>query len=64
VRRSWGAVCSPIPANGRAGNGFGEGTGAAFRDWWNRFSRDYDVRANVGVPGEVYGKYSTNFGTQ
>lgn len=43
---------------------FGEGTGASFRDWWARIAREYDVRANVGVPGEVYGKYGTTFGTQ
>lgn len=43
---------------------FGEGTGAAFREWWDRIGKEYDVRANVGVPGEVYQKYGTTFGTQ
>ena len=41
-----------------------EGTGAQFKDWWRGISQNYDVRANLGIPGSVYGKYGTNFGTQ
>lgn len=41
-----------------------EGTGSAFRDWWQRIGSQYDVRANIGVSGDVYKKYGTNFGTR
>lgn len=36
----------------------------AFVDWWKRISAKYDVRANLGIPGEEYGKYGTTFGNQ
>lgn len=41
-----------------------EGTGAVFAPWWRQIGEQYDVRANVGVPGSVYGKYGTTFGTR
>lgn len=41
-----------------------QATGAAFRDWWAGIMDRYNVRANLGVPGEEYGKYGTTFGNQ
>jgi P-loop containing NTP hydrolase pore-1/C-terminal domain on Strawberry notch homologue/Large polyvalent protein associated domain 38/ddrB-like ParB superfamily domain len=41
-----------------------EGTGAAFRDWWRRIGSQYDVRANIGVSGDIYKKYGTGFPTR
>jgi predicted RNA methylase len=35
-----------------------------FRDWWRDIAKKYAVRANIGVAGEVYGKYGTTFGTR
>lgn len=46
------------------GTGRRGGTGAAFRDWWNRIGAEYDVRANVGVDREIYSKYGTSFPTR
>lgn len=39
-------------------------TGAAFRDWWKKIGAQYDVRANIGVGGEIYRKYGTTFPTR
>jgi O-acetyl-ADP-ribose deacetylase (regulator of RNase III) len=36
----------------------------AFTQWWSDVMQKYNVRANVSVPGEEYGKYGTTFGTQ
>lgn len=47
----------------RAGAGK-RATGAAFRDWWDKISSKYNVRANIGLPGDEYGKYGTTFGNQ
>lgn len=44
--------------------GHRQGTGAAFRDWWNKIGREYDVRANVGVDRDIYTKYGTSFPTR
>jgi predicted RNA methylase len=35
-----------------------------FREWWKDISKSNAVRANIGVAGEVYGKYGTHFGTR
>jgi len=32
--------------------------------WWRRILADYNVRANISVPGEEYGKYGTTYGNQ
>lgn len=45
----------------------GEGMGLdkpKFLNWWKDISSKYTVRANIGVPGEEYGKYGTTFGNQ
>lgn len=34
------------------------------RDWWRRIREAYNVRANVGVGGDVYKKYGTSFATR
>jgi hypothetical protein len=36
----------------------------AFKPWWKLIEDEYAVRANIGVDGDVYGKYGTNFGTR
>jgi hypothetical protein len=36
----------------------------AFADWWNRIAKEYNVRANISVSGDVYKKFGTTFGTQ
>ncbi len=56
-----------LPAGGRVVGIVGEGMGMdkpKFRTWWNRMSREYNVRANIGVAGEEYRKYGTTFGNQ
>jgi hypothetical protein len=35
-----------------------------FAGWWQKIAKKYTVRANVGVPGEEYGKFGTTFGNQ
>lgn len=45
----------------------GEGMGfdkPTFTNWWAEVMSKYNVRANVGVPGDEYSKYGTNFGNQ
>ncbi len=44
--------------------GVREGTGRTYKDWWDRIRSEYDVRANVGVSGDIYRKYGTDFGTR
>lgn len=41
-----------------------QGTGAAFRGWWERIGAQYDVRANIGVDRDIYKKYGTSFPTR
>ncbi len=41
-----------------------QGTGRAFRDWWAKIGREYDVLANVGVDRDIYTKYGTSFPTR
>ena len=41
-----------------------QGTGTAFRDWWNKIGALYDVRAEVGVDRDIYTKYGTSFPTR
>jgi tRNA G10 N-methylase Trm11 len=36
----------------------------AFASWWNRIGKEYNVRANISVSGDVYKKFGTTFGTQ
>jgi diguanylate cyclase (GGDEF)-like protein len=35
-----------------------------FKNWWKGLAAKYNVRANIGIPGEEYGKYGTTFGNQ
>lgn len=45
----------------------GEGMAAdrpAFKDWWNKISATYNVRANIGINGNEYVKYGTTFDNQ
>jgi hypothetical protein len=35
-----------------------------FGKWWKDIASKYNVRANIGIPGEEYGKYGTTFGNQ
>lgn len=35
-----------------------------FGDWWRNIAKQYNVRANIGVSGNVYKKYGTHFGTR
>lgn len=45
----------------------GEGMGLdkpRFSDWWQKMAGKYTVRANIGIPGEEYGKFGTTFGNQ
>jgi predicted RNA methylase len=36
----------------------------AFRDWWQKMMGKYNVRANLGMDGKIYGKFGTTFGNQ
>lgn len=45
----------------------GEGMAAdkpRFRAWWDKIKAEYNVRANIGLPGEEYKKYGTTFDNQ
>jgi hypothetical protein len=45
----------------------GEGMAAdrpAFKEWWTKISKEYYVRANIGVSGASYAKYGTTFDNQ
>jgi hypothetical protein len=35
-----------------------------FRKWWEEIAKQYHVRANLGIPGDEYGKYGTTFDNQ
>lgn len=37
---------------------------AGFRDWWQVIEARYRLRANLGMDGNVYGKFGTSFGNQ
>jgi P-loop containing NTP hydrolase pore-1/C-terminal domain on Strawberry notch homologue len=41
-----------------------QASGAAFREWWERTMAQYNVRVNLGLPGDEYGKYGTTFDNQ
>jgi diguanylate cyclase (GGDEF)-like protein len=41
-----------------------ESSGEAFREWWGAVMAKYNVRANIGIKGEEYGKYGTTFPNQ
>jgi hypothetical protein len=34
----------------------------AFKQWWSKIKKEYNVRANVGIDGSNYTKYGTSFG--
>lgn len=56
-----------LASGGRAVIITGEGMAIGkhkFSDWWKRIMSRYNVRANLGIPGDEYGKYGTTFGTQ
>lgn len=36
----------------------------AFKAWWDKIRTEYNVRANVGMPGKDYAKYGTTFDNQ
>ena len=45
----------------------GEGMGMdkpTFANWWAGIMQKYNVRANIGIDGDEYYKYGTNFGNQ
>ena len=50
-------IAAPKPSGRHA-------TGAAFADWWADILPRYNVRANIGIPGDEYSKYGTAFGNQ
>lgn len=37
---------------------------AKFVDFWKRLAGKYNIRANIGISGDLYRKYGTSFGTQ
>lgn len=42
----------------------GKVTGVTMLPWWREIMKQYNVRANILVPGEEYAKYGTTFGNQ
>lgn len=54
----------PIGAATAGKDGRRNATGDAFRDWWKKIGAQYDVRANLGVAGDIYRKYGTTFPTR
>lgn len=45
----------------------GEGMAAdrpTFKPWFNKLSKDFIIRANIGISGQEYVKYGTSFGNQ
>lgn len=36
----------------------------SFTEWWKKIAKRYNVRANIGIPGDEYSKYGTTFGNQ
>lgn len=54
-----------IVGGGREGQGGGMRMNSpTYKGWWNRIGKEYNVRANVGIPGKVYKKYGTSFPTR
>ncbi|MDI6854804.1 MAG: strawberry notch family protein [Deltaproteobacteria bacterium] len=56
-----------LEPNGRLVAILGEGAApdkAAWKPWWAKIAKEYNVRANIGVSGKVYQKYGTQFGLQ
>jgi len=56
-----------LQPNGRLVMIVGEGMALdrpAFRAFWDRIQRDYDLRANIQVNGQEYAKYGTTFDNQ
>jgi GGDEF domain-containing protein len=59
------AIVGGGTARGDANKPAGMSPGAVtFRGWWKEIQSKYNVRANVGIPGEVYHKYGTSFPTR
>lgn len=64
-RRAWlepgGQLVAIVGRGMRMGDSgplqFREGPGRGFSNWWTRIGREYDVPANVGVPGKAYGNW-------
>lgn len=56
-----------LEPNGRLVAIVGEGMAdnkPAFKTWWDRIKKEYNVRANIGVSGREYAKYGTTFDNQ
>ncbi len=56
-----------LPPGGRLVAIVGEGmalSAPAFKGWWSKIQKDYNVRANIHVSGKEYAKYGTHFGNQ
>ena len=56
-----------LPLGGRLVAIVGEGMAPdkpTFKAWWSRMSKEYNVRANIGVSGDEYRKYGTTFGNR
>ncbi len=56
-----------LPEGGRLVAIVGEGMAFGkdrFNGWWKDVFEKYNVKANISVPGEEYGKYGTTFGNQ
>jgi P-loop containing NTP hydrolase pore-1/C-terminal domain on Strawberry notch homologue len=56
-----------LEENGRlvaiVGKGLAENR-VSMLDWWNEIRQNYNVRANIGLPGSEYKKYGTTFDNQ
>lgn len=53
--------------NGRLVAIVGEGMAMdkpGFKAWWDKIRAEYNVRANIGMPGKDYAKYGTTFDNQ
>ena len=56
-----------LAKNGRLVAIVGEGMAAdkpAFKEWWTKIQKAYNVRANIGIDGSGYAKYGTTFDNQ
>jgi len=58
---------SRLEPNGRlvaiVGRGMSDDA-TSFKSWWKDIKSEYNVRANIGIKGENYRKYGTNFDIQ
>jgi GGDEF domain-containing protein/predicted RNA methylase len=54
-----------VVGGGREGQKGGmRSTSATYRRWFERIGQNYNIRANIGIPGSVYRKYGTTFPTR